>query len=338
MQSRHFINESYEEIDDANRNPIFGYENLSLMTLEKAVESIEQSVPDVKDYVATAKRESKGRSTSLTEDETASIYLYSMPVTFFGCLNKALREKDRQALKPWFAYLKLFLHALEKLPSTNATIWRGVAGDVASVFSDGQKRIWWSVNSCSKNLGVVEMYLGQTGTVFAIDVINGKDISKYSTFSEEEEIVLMPGTHVSPKCQSLNFDNRFFLVHLKEEGKSKANTSQELEVVYEINPRSSAGFSIVNNFNNWFGSNVTHVANGYSLSENQWIYVCFHVEVLSLEKIRLAIKQQFNISMEDHWKDVTNYKLHKVMYRSVHKQQRSTSFEFLTIISQDRNG
>jgi hypothetical protein len=58
--------------------------------------------------------------------------------------------------------------------------------------------------------------------LFAIDVIHGKNISEYSIFDSENEIVLMPGTCVRAKAQSLNFEGRFFLVHLQEE------TSQRL--------------------------------------------------------------------------------------------------------------
>lgn len=217
MQSNHFVNNTLEEINDANRNPISGYENYLLMTLKDAVKNIIPFVPKLEDYVSTAKRECKQYLTSLSQDESASIYLYSMPVPFFDRLNETLRAKNREALKPWFAFLKLFLHALDKLPSTNATIWRGVSGDVGSIFADGQKRIWWSVNSCSQNLAVVEKYLGDKGTVFAVDAIHGKDISTYSAFPREEEIILIPGTCVTPRCHSLNFENRFFLIHLKEE-------------------------------------------------------------------------------------------------------------------------
>ncbi len=110
----------------------------------------------------------------------------------------------------------LFINALKKLPSVKGIVWRGVSGDVGSIFADSKERIWWSVNSCSKDLKVVEQHLGDTGTVFAIDAIHGKDISIFSTFPGEKEIVLMPGTRVRPQCQSLSFKNSFFLIHLKE--------------------------------------------------------------------------------------------------------------------------
>ncbi|CAF1474544.1 unnamed protein product [Adineta steineri] len=140
-----------------------------------------------------------------------------MPVSFFSRLNETLRTGNRHDLKPWFAFLKLFITALEKLPSTKETIWRGVGGDVGSIFTDGDVHIWWSVNSCTMNLKVVEQYLSSTGTVFAIDAIQGKNISAFSAFPEEQEIVLMPGTRVSAKCLPLNIDSRFFIFHLEEE-------------------------------------------------------------------------------------------------------------------------
>ncbi len=144
-----------------------------------------------------------------------------MPTSFFSRLNEALRAENRHALKLWFAFLKLFINALKKLPSTKKTVWRGIEGDVGSIFADGDVHIWWSVNSCSMDLKVVEKYLGKTGTVFAIDTINGKNISAFSTFPEEQEIVLMPGTYVSAQCLPLNFESRFFLIHLTEENQQR---------------------------------------------------------------------------------------------------------------------
>ena len=120
-------------------------------------------------------------------------------------------------MKPWFVYLKLFMTALEKLPPLTGIIWRGVYGDVGSDFNDDDVITWWSVNSCSKTIKVVEWYIGKKGTIFAIDVRHGKDISEYSAFKEEQEVVLMPGSQVRVKSKTLNFDNRLFIVHMEEE-------------------------------------------------------------------------------------------------------------------------
>ncbi|CAF1555544.1 unnamed protein product, partial [Rotaria sp. Silwood1] len=87
------------------------------MTLEKAVERIIPLVSDLADHVARAKQSCNQNSALITWDESAAIYLYSMQTGFFPMLNKALRDENRHVLKPWFAYLKLFITALEKLPS-----------------------------------------------------------------------------------------------------------------------------------------------------------------------------------------------------------------------------
>jgi hypothetical protein len=124
-------------------------------------------------------------------------------------------------LKPWFPFLKLFITALEKLESIRGTFWRGVHGDVGSMFADGEIHIWWSVNSCSVNPKIVEHFFEETGTLFAIDAIRGKNITTFSAFPEEQEILLMPGTRLSAKCQSVKFKDQWFLVSLQEESPSK---------------------------------------------------------------------------------------------------------------------
>jgi hypothetical protein len=70
-------------------------------------------------------------------------------------------------------------------------------------------------------LNVVEFYLGEKGTVLAIDAIHAKDISAFSAMPDEKEFVLIPGTCVRVKCPSLNFIDRFFLIHLKEENEQR---------------------------------------------------------------------------------------------------------------------
>ena len=45
-------------------------------------------------------------------------------------LNANLRDENRQKLKPWFLYLKLFLTGLSRLPSFDRTVFRGVRGDL----------------------------------------------------------------------------------------------------------------------------------------------------------------------------------------------------------------
>ena len=203
MAKDRFINNTFSEFEEANDNPIFGYEESPLLSLEKAVEKIISFVPHLTDYVATATKKCNQNSDLLTANESAAIYLYTMPTPFYSRLNETLRTKNRQALRPWFDFLKLFITALEKLPSTNEIVWRAVYGDVGSVFDDNDVHIWWSVNSCSMNLGIIEGFLGGNGTLFAIHPTHAKDITAFSAYTREREVILMPGTRLRAKSKPL---------------------------------------------------------------------------------------------------------------------------------------
>ena len=210
-----YTNVTFHDFEDVNRNPIFGYKDEPLLSLEKTLESMSDTT-DTMGSIRVAMQKSRD-SDVLTRDESAAIYLYSMSSSVFRCLNKALRAEDRHALKQWFPFLKLFITALEKLPSTKELIWRGINGhDDSQSFVDNDLRTWWSVNSCSKALNIVDIFLGGEGTLFAISAVNGKDISAFSAYPDEQEVVLIPGSRVHRKPGSLNISNRVFLLHLEE--------------------------------------------------------------------------------------------------------------------------
>lgn len=211
-----FISNTLSNLQEVNQNPIFDYDGLPVLTLEEAVEKVIQIVPDVVDYFLNAKENCNQNSTLLTLDESTAIYLYSMPVMFYSHLNIALRAANRHALKPWFAFLKLFITALEKLPSTKAIIWRGVNYDATLTFVDNDIHTLWNINSCSMDPNIVQQFLGESGTLFVINAIHGKDISTFSAIPDEKEVILMPGTRVRRKYESLNFIDRLFVVHLEE--------------------------------------------------------------------------------------------------------------------------
>ncbi|CAF4167780.1 unnamed protein product, partial [Adineta steineri] len=181
MSKNRFANHTIFELQEANHSPIFGYEDSPILTLEEAVEKLIPLVPGVLAYVMTA-----------------------------------LRAEDRHALIPWFAYLKLFMTALNKLLPIKAVVWRGVYGDVSSVFANNNIEVWWSVNSTSSDLEIVQPFLGEHGTLFTIEAKCGKDISQFAANPDEKEVILMPGTCVRAKTEVLNFNDRLFVVHLDE--------------------------------------------------------------------------------------------------------------------------
>ncbi|CAF1435915.1 unnamed protein product, partial [Adineta steineri] len=76
---------------------------------------------------------------NLTVDESAAIQLYTMESetereSFFYILNSLLRSPNRNELQPVLPYFKLLIGALEKLPTLNGVVYRGVNGNISSNF------------------------------------------------------------------------------------------------------------------------------------------------------------------------------------------------------------
>jgi hypothetical protein len=182
--------------------PISGYEEMPLVTLEKAVEPLVLMLPGIQYYVYVAKLRYKSvLGHGLTEDESAAIILYTMSwepheQCLYFVLNLTLRTEERENLKPWFLYLKLILTALSRLPSTRRSVFRGIKMNLAEQYPQGREFIWWGFSSCTPSIEALQkqQFLGNTGprTLFFIDCDTGKDISRFSFYKSEEEIVLFP--------------------------------------------------------------------------------------------------------------------------------------------------
>ena len=181
--------------------PIEGYEKKPLLPLRDAVASIETSIHNLKEMVWTAERNCQSPSDGLTPDESASIHLYTMEwseghQSLYTLFNQKLRAEQRNELKSWFSYMKLFFTALYKLLSLKNVVWRGIREDLSQSYK--KDCIWWGVSSCTETMDVLEKFVGQSGvrTIFMIECINGKKIKSHSFYKDENEIILMPGTYL----------------------------------------------------------------------------------------------------------------------------------------------
>jgi hypothetical protein len=97
-------------------------------------------------------------------------------------------------------------------------VWRAVEGDVAKRYKKNTRVRWWAFTSCSKSISILKHFVpksGNDGTIFMIECINGKNISAYSFYSNEDEIILMSGTTLVAMNESLPM-NEIRVVHLKE--------------------------------------------------------------------------------------------------------------------------
>ncbi|CAF1340380.1 unnamed protein product [Rotaria sordida] len=184
--------------------PIGGYEEMPLVTLEKAVEPLVSVLPAVRSYAYVAKQMCEDPADGLTPDESASIMLYTMgwePLDkcLYFVLNDTLRSSERQQkLRPWYLFMRLFLSALFRLPSLTKIAYRGVKLDLSKRYIEGKTIVWWGFSSCTTVVNVLnsDQFLGAKGdrTMFTLQCLSAKDIRKHSYYPAEDEVLLMAAT------------------------------------------------------------------------------------------------------------------------------------------------
>jgi len=195
---------------------------MPLVSLEEALIPVSSILgDDWKRYVNIPKKYCNHSEHGLTIDELAAIMLYTMEwgasePSIYMILNATLRSEDRHKIKPWFSYLKLILTALHKLPSYEGTVWRRLSLNMNKMYLKGQTITWWGFSSTTRQMEVLESQ-GQHGaqTVFSIQCKHGKEIRKYSHYQNEDEIILMPGTHFEVLGQ-MQLNANTTIIHLQE--------------------------------------------------------------------------------------------------------------------------
>ena len=159
----------------------------------------------------------------LDADETGALMLYTMESELYTTLNRLLRQRDRELLKPFFPYLLLLLTARRKLPKYVGTVWRGVKSiDLRTFYPKGKEFYWWAFSSTTKELSILQnpMFLGTSGvrTVFNIQVSAGVDLVRYSMFqgsASEAEVLLYPGTKLKV-VDAMDMGSGLHMIHLEQ--------------------------------------------------------------------------------------------------------------------------
>ncbi|CAF3026451.1 unnamed protein product [Rotaria sp. Silwood2] len=205
--------------------PISGYEKMPIVSLEEAVKPLVSLLPAIKSYAYAAKRKCEKPVDNLTQDESASIMLYSMgwkPLDecLYFALNATLRSADRDKLKPWFLYLRLFLAALFRLPPMPLlTVFRGVKQDLSPQFKKSKIIVWWGFSSCTTSIQVLqsEQFLGKSGTrtMFTIQCHSARNIRNHSYYPAEDEVLLLAATEFKVNGV-LDQGHDLYNIHLQE--------------------------------------------------------------------------------------------------------------------------
>ncbi|CAM4825763.1 unnamed protein product [Rotaria magnacalcarata] len=201
--------------------PVGGYWSYPLVSLEEALEPIVPQLNQLDRSIKAAKKYCCHPSNhGLTRDESAALLLYTMEGgenSFYRALNKILRDEDRAKIKPWFLYLKLLDTALNKLPTVKGCVWRGVCSKIIKSYKENDVLTWWNVSSCSSSIDVVEHFIStdKNSTLFMIEASNGKELTGYTMYPNEKEVVLGIGTQLIVKSNAMNHGN-LNVVHLAE--------------------------------------------------------------------------------------------------------------------------
>jgi hypothetical protein len=119
--------------------PVADYEDMPIVSLEEAVEKLVPILPAVQSYAYVAKQRCKKPADGLSQDESASIILYTMgwkPLDkcLYFVLNATLRSKDRQSLEVWFLY------------------FRGVKLDMSKSYIKEETVVWWGFSSYTTSI------------------------------------------------------------------------------------------------------------------------------------------------------------------------------------------
>ena len=213
----------FTEFQSENKElkPIAGYWAYDLVSLEEALKAFLSQINELKRSIKEAKKHCNRSSPhNLTQDESAALLLYTTEAgdhSFYRILNQILRKENRNEVKPWFSYLKLFDTALNKLPKVKGSIWRAVPGNVASDYKKNQILTWWTISSCSTSADVVKAFLTPNleATLFMIEAVNGRSLAGYTMYPDEHEVILGVGTQLRVKDIGFQHGN-LRLVHLAE--------------------------------------------------------------------------------------------------------------------------
>jgi hypothetical protein len=135
----------------------------------------------------------------LNREEIIGLHMYTMDSPFSRILNARLRSENQDLLKPYLRLLKILIGALYKLPRHRGLLYRGVKEDLREDYARvGQLTPWWAFSSTTRDQAVLanETFAGYTGerTCFHIKACAAFDISRYSAYRGEGELLLAPGT------------------------------------------------------------------------------------------------------------------------------------------------
>jgi hypothetical protein len=196
------------------------YKHQPISALKSTLKPILSHVERLDYYIQKAKKYRHYPSEhDLNKNESGAIYLYSDDwgeQSFNWILNRTLKSDDRTTLMPWLGFLKLFNTALKKLPTIKDTIWRGLPIAVANKLKENDEFVLSCITSCSSSVSVIAQFLDKTSILCSIKPLNAKDIRGYTTYDNDDEVLLLPGTRLRVKSKKSNVREGEVAIYLEE--------------------------------------------------------------------------------------------------------------------------
>ena len=151
--TRYLDIDPHEDLE--NESPVNGVQDAEDLTALEACTRAKAACPVLATWglnlaLAAAGRavkrlEKRGELAPLTREEAFAVHVYTQDSWFYQEVNRRLRLRERQSLKPFFPYLKLFLTGLHRLEPVDDTVFPGVKLDLAGAALASQYRM---VHAC----------------------------------------------------------------------------------------------------------------------------------------------------------------------------------------------
>eukprot|EP00727_Mastigamoeba_balamuthi_P001160 m51a1_g11040 hypothetical protein (327) ;mRNA; r:443193-444173 len=184
----------------------------------------------------------------ITADEADALVLYTLEEGgMYAALNTALHdyycEVDRKAVQPLMGFAFYLTSCLRKLPlyrepssSRKTTVWRGLSMPLQALRDNyvEHRDVYWSgfTSTSTRMLTALSFCVmssmkneGHVAVLFKIDLKYGKDISAFSQFPGEGEVLLMLNDKffvLSAPRERRVFSARLWVVELAEKDEGRA--------------------------------------------------------------------------------------------------------------------
>lgn len=205
-----------------------------------AVEEIARAgiISDVSGIGRRCLKEAKKRKKTLLQNDPLStegiafVMMYSGDDVFQHLNAKSNTDRIESNMRPYGPYVVSFLKHMRDIPAyPDDTVYRGVKKNLRARYRKGDVITWHGFSSTSKTIETVNAFCGTTGkrTIFNIKLTQGqaRDVSQYSEYPREDEVLLPPG------C-------RFHVVSASPQGDLTIIQLQEIESnewIIDLRPR-----------------------------------------------------------------------------------------------------